>query len=714
MGKSKKKSNRGRRRPQHRKDQEDPQQQPPQRSGSLLQRLRHGHAPTRQAALTALAEHPQLLVKEDVRTVVSELVVSQSVEAPSAATAAECLGNYLVWRQQQQQSDDDDDDDPRTAGWLVLLLRRLQSESSVLAEQQPDSTTQAACLRALVLLLETNPVAVERLVQQQQQQQGSDCCFAVLTRLLQQSLLRSDNHNNRMIQMWICRAFHSAWEDNPDLVLPFFHDVSSSSSSSSDPSMAATTTLQVLHEAIVAASNNNNNPVACLHGIGAWMAAWMLVVVAPSTTATTNHIATATTTDEIAALLESHVAPCCQLLLQTFTSNNSNNSPNENGGGGTLSFPWEELTRHRARLQDAHSNYQRERSDGALERAVVRAQDQKKEPARQIAKRLKQQQQQQQKEEEAAPRMTMDCSGSNSPDAATPDAMAVAVETSTTASHSGKIEDDRQDRAELWEEAVSEWESALRPAQLALEIVANLTSVSPVAEVEEEEGDDDVRMDDDEVHAAELPAPLVRLFGQCELPNRLLQFFGQLVAYYEGLSASSGSGSMAQDDVNDNNNDVKDSSDNNDYPNDLVRQSWSDLLAKAAIGLGHCLANLPTWSPPDHLWSTLREAARLEQGAVSAAMVMALRRPDVMTRIQQSISGNAHNDDLDHLLALLQKASRSPVVARDCVCMLGMLLCNCSSGSEETAQQSAAVHERVCHALLEAAMPHGAAAAAAR
>jgi len=567
------KKTRGKRRHNNKRSSQNPAAsadggQPPQQR-PLLQRLRHNaDRLTRHAALTALAEHPSLLLLQDsnVLAAVSERVVREP-DLHCAAAAATCLGNYCL---EAQDNDNNHSEEQRTAGWLVILIKRLQqsieqmntNNNTTTDTKKDDAATTLLlhqqviqeCLRSTVLLLETNPLAVERLVRQHAHQ-----LFSIWTQLLQQSNNNTNTTNTThpMIILWVCRGFHSTWDDNPALVVPFL----SNNNAKEDSAKA---TLQALHDTIIAQQQVGGSPessVAALHGIGAWLAAWWITLqqqpqqqqkLSPFTIPTTSrHNTTAavvrpTTTipTELATVLTAHAAAGVASLLYALQS---------------LKF----VVSACERLPTVYQLYQAQRADGALERAVLDRQHQTKEPARHIARRL-----QQQKQASQAADSRMD-DGTTPTTAATPmgdNAEEAANQpNSSSNSGSGKLPADPQDAEELWDAAVTEWQAVLQPVQLALEIVANLTAgsrnTSTVGEDDDDndEDDDDARMED--AHEPPLPEPLVAILTQTQLPDRLLSFLDQLVDHIPATTAT------------------------DDGTGGLVYESLVDLLPKTAAGL---------------------------------------------------------------------------------------------------------------------------------
>jgi hypothetical protein len=573
---------------------------------AILQRLRHADAKTRQAALAALLHtrfHPDSLSsksshsKELLQAVRDQVVLSDDLHCSIAA--ASCLGNYLAFS-------NGGGDDAATAGWLVIFITQLQ-EFLKHQDARPTEllwlTLTEKCTYALVYLLENNPAATDRLLAPQQTH-GAEC-LRILTQLLQhshQALQSTTACTTSTLETWqtiqtlAARCLHSVWDDNAEFVLPYVVQDGGQ----------CRETMEILRILL----NSNSNSVVSLHCVGAWMAPWTLLLGA---------------TDEkearIKALLDAQISQCMLLLQQPISAWNVADAQ-----------PLVE------KVKVAYTEYKAEQADNELEKDILKAQHQKQESARVIARRLKQQ-----KDVDAAA-MDNDEGETNK---------------------GGKRPHDRRDKTALWEEAVAEWHDAVRPVQLALEIVANLTSAELA--VSDDDDDDDVMVEQQDATLPILPVELRAKLFERQLPESIYQLFCQLVDW---------SNSAARDELP-----------------VTIRESMTDLQCKAAVSLGHCLANVPEWEAGAIVqWSTLKRAAAVSddavQEAITSTMVAALQS-------RLSVRAQIGEADLDDLLTLLASASTSsPVVARDAISMLGTL---CSEESH-----SAEVNEKVVKALLQA------------
>jgi hypothetical protein len=261
----------------------------------------------------------------------------------------------------------------------------------------------------------------------------------------------------------------------------------------------------------------------------------------------------------------------------------------------------------------AQEQWEKQEADDAMERDVIQSVNDRKEPAQEIAKRLKEQKKE---------------------------------------SNDDEMEHDTPDARQVLEQARKAWHAAVSPLQLALEIVANLTSVSS--------GPADEPMDEWEqetmvtVDQSPLDASLQEALVQSGLADRLVILLKALCVDL-----------------------------NIDVPAD-VNDDIEDLQSKCAACLGNCLQNLSSWHSCN--WKDLRSTAEFARGqgleGVFDAMVVAMRaRPEWRKQIRQK--------DLDFLLESL---TLNESIASDVVCMLG-LLCSGEPHPDE-------VNEKVCAGLL--------------
>jgi hypothetical protein len=621
-------------------------------SSALIQRIRapSTDARTRHAALTGLASSLLLsassssqgssskvnkkLYSDDLLDAVRERVALDD-DVDCATAAAECLYFYVASEALDLTA---------TAGWTLVLLQRLEKCKSVLSSPGEENSKRqkqqcwalsTSCLQTLCSLIETNPLALDRI------QQGGES-GSLIPLLLQLFILgrnELDKHASvagaeqqddavRDATILSVRTLHSALDDNFELLQPFLH------------ASAATSTTCSTNDAwewlLTQSCHHVNLPMpARLHAAGC------LVV-------------------------------CRQLLLNSSGSN---------------VHPWlDVLHRHvlntaipllsqccdfhpdiakalLSRYAQAQKDYQEEQDDYEMERDVIKTVNDRKEPARLIARRQKLMKEQQNEGDD----------GMQQHD----DTLPARVNTQ-----------------EVMERARAAWTESLRPFQLALEITANLTSLGDnTAQPEDEDGDNqNMDMDWGPDQEAELMAqqggihtpqqqfsPLdVALLDAIitkGLPDRLLAC---LKAVYSPLLTDS------------------DTSIPRNALDDII-----ELQSKCAACLGNCFANLQSWKKNDcnTIWKELRCAkdqlvlattehnkTALSEEALCNAMMLGIR---LRSDLRKCIGAN----DLDFILAWLSTAGSNDI-KRDIVTMLGVLCCQ--------EEHSAEVDRQVCSALLAA------------
>jgi hypothetical protein len=381
------------------------QQQP-----ALLQRLRHSDPRTRDAALAGIL-HGNILntVAGDTNLLnaVREQLMNPDIEC--AVTAAGCLVNYL--QRENNKNNDSMDHNALTAGWIVICIGRLLQ---LQMNHQLEFTERL--LEIIGTLLEENALASQRLVNHEQLRRDFQTvvssCLVLTTTTTAPTATKNDHQPQQQLARILslaARCLHSSWDDNPGLVLPWLGE--------------APQILDVMLQIMTQNNNATNNPTAQLHVTGAWLSAWSM------------------DTKSMNARIAQHATATCLLRLTK-----------------TLET-WQSLTDVQANsLVQAYAMYQQQTHDDELEDSVVRSVRDKKEPARQIAKRMQQQQQtakQQQQFKDTA--MNNDDND----------------ETNNNDTTSSKLDANRIDAEEIWFQLVHEWQDHVRPPQLALELVAN-------------------------------------------------------------------------------------------------------------------------------------------------------------------------------------------------------------------------------------------------
>ena len=715
----------------------------------LTQRIRFSDDPeTKQAALTAVLNNAGRLLHKDrplLQAVREQLVVVPSrndhkkhtivTKWECALLAAGCLSNYLhataanssIADQYISNKTDKDvlsssdpnhsqtsstaavveSDHAMTAGWMVLLVGRLkQVQQEQVSAQESDNQQYSyyleefthRCLECLCQLIETNPLAMKRLLDNDQELLDDFCL--VLFRYLQQWSLNRDAQclsasvSSPMTLLLTARCLHSAFDDNPDFVLPWLVP-SEGSSSSSDQGRRGYQLLQIMQEIIQASTPSFPDTsetgskedfqqvlfqTAQIHVAGAWIAAWMTIRDASSTT---NHDESI----EVMSLLEEEL-PTAIKSLQTVVSDavGPQDLAATGSGSSTFSSPTYQ------QLLEVHQKYQQERLDVEMERDVIRKQNQKKEPARLIARRL---QQKQKEEEERKAQEGEDSIGNTDKD------MDMDEEEETISTKPSI--DSRQVWSELWED----WNTRVRPCQLALEILANLTAdMMPSPSSMHDHGMD---------IADEMEGPPWLL---AKNPETVGQLTTTIQTFLVNLSSSVSPESI---------------------PPFCVVETLRDLQSKAGICLGHLLAAGALVDRPQQLWSELiqivksaatplsdtcmkddcndkkddQQSLLLVSEGVTSAMVLILQKYQEQTQktgktstMLQSICQTS--GDLTVLVSFLDllsfcathshSESVSPstvaVMMRDMVSALGILL-------SSTCDHSVAINAQVCRVLVK-------------
>jgi hypothetical protein len=654
-----------------------------------IQRIRHADATTRHAALSACL-HTQFSVNNlSKKTVAVPLLTSireqimNDGDQECAALAAACLSNYVQYCPTQDQA--------LTAGWMVLLTGRLQQcleqitvATSLTSTADSKKRTKyliltQQCLQCTVSLLENNPVALNRLLPSQTLQTSPalrDDSLAVWLRLLQLSPEREASAEPSpcpdptfqtddlipSVRLLAVRCLHSAWDDNAELLLSWMREQPLAAQDCLQTLLQTATTATTVNSITFASSMSVTRQTA-LHGAGAWLAAWELVL------AFQDEIATDTRQWAV-PWMQSNLVSVVAVLRQAVGHWNT---------AAVAAAPNHGLEHVLARVRAAHTAHAEQSADANLERQIQTEIDQRKEPARLIARRLKQQKQDEGEamvdddDDDDDVLNSDDADETNDNDNEINNGNGESTATAATASpiKRGQLPEDRLDRTQVWEQVQADWLDMVRPVQLALEISVNLTSATgatgataaaPIAAADQDAGmteEDQVMDDDDEVEAT-LDENLTLALTQTMLPDEILQLLIQVT-----LPDWTAQGPLPA----------------------VNAETLADLQNKAGTCLGHCLAALPTWECSPSLWSDLKSAMSNAVGdgrpGISSAMVVALQsRESVRTQLQAQ--------DLNFVLQLLK--SDKSLVMRDAVCMLGILC------SQE--EHPAPVNERACRALL--------------
>lgn len=359
MGKSRKKSNRSkRRRLQHTpSSQNDDATNNRKSPNTLLRNLKHGASSLQQATLSGLLQTSNSHVWNDALLIaVRDLLLD--VEIATHTLAAQVLTTVPYG-----------DFETITASWMVVLIKCLETTAKSQTEFCNWITLNVCCL------LEQNPLTLERLDVHLQE------------RLL--SLLISSCQSP-----YSARGVHSLLEDNLELVNHLF--------------------VQLPHP-----------PPQSPLGKNQLLAFW------------SHHLSTTPTTPSLSTLHAAGGCLSCLRLVPNHTDLQSLLPQCLSVTQSALQQPFCSGVPQQQQLVETYRLYSNQRADARMEESVVNVQTQKQEPARAIARRLKQ----------------------------------------STSEHSGKFADDsRCDYESAWHEQFGDWKSNhCEPLVLALELMVNWT-----------------------------------------------------------------------------------------------------------------------------------------------------------------------------------------------------------------------------------------------
>jgi hypothetical protein len=598
-------------------NQNQQQQEGDTKGSTLLQRLRHADPKTRHAALAALATtvlDPESLGKKrkvqlNLLQAIRERVMDDDLECAQAA--AGCLANYISFGQQQDQLD-------VTASWTVVLVERLKVCAEKLKDQPNKKQWWALtmqCLHALCSLIETNPQALDLLTDNNSIRTLLDL-LEHGTRELEQSKSGDsaappqDLSLQKNVTIYAVRTLHSALDDNPELLNQWME---------SD---------QASWGLIQASCKNQALPVACrLHCTGCLVTARLL------------------SGDEA---LQSAVISEALPLLHSFLDVNLDSSLVQT-------------------YMDCHEKWKEEEADDALEKAAIQTVKERNEPSRSIARRQKANKAEKKKSEQA---MKEDAKEEDGMKEEEDDAKEEDEDDTKDEDDDGMEEDgkpaapERENAREALEKARDSWHEAITPLELALEITANLTSLSPtLPEMADMDMDGDWGPDQEAMMMAQqqemeegtlspLDAALAQAIVTAQIPNRL-------VALLKMICKPLPNGILPE-----------------------IKEEIEGLQSKCGAGLGNCAGeHFPNWT--NGLLQELRGALEASNGnpSIANAMAAALRsRSELRKQCQPS--------DLE----LLFKLSSSSPCQKEAVEMLGILCCMESHPED--------VNRKVCSALM--------------
>jgi hypothetical protein len=592
MGKNAKRKHR-------RKQQQDKKEDETVHEGpSIVAKLRHNDPKIRHAALAALVHTSSKMHPSSLQAVRDQIMDRTHTECASMAAA--CLSNFLAFSLEK------DDFHALTSGWLLLLTERLcdcyqhiassNNDASVLSSTQLYLFWELAerCWTCLVHLVENNPLAMERLLRSASLQQD---VMQLLVSFLHLKCSVDHQALANSLQIMASRCLHSMWDDNGDLISEW----------------ALTATVQQSLELLISFFRDTASATARLHVIGAWCSFWSWSQQHPYHWGVLQPLTV--------------LNDCLTILRQTLV--------------------WDAPARalQVSSLVTLYQMHQKEEADEVLEKQIVSEQQKKKEPAKLIARRLKEKRKQDEKH----------------PKDSTTD---IPVD-------SAMHEDPSLD----WESVLDQWFSSIRPLQLALEITANLSIGSSTTSDEATEDNDEPMVDS----YPSINAALLQLLLDTAIPDCIVDLMRHL---YQPMWGDAGP---------------------LDAP-DAIRSSIGDLQSKVAVCVGHCVTSLQdnhrSWNvDAAALWHHLTQAS---QTAADNNAIESLFASMVMTL--QSAKGNVILQSLElkdaEFLMHQLKQTKSTVAARDLICMLGIILCS-SFERDGFRYHTCEVNETVAKTLID-------------
>ena len=575
----------------------------------MLQRLRHSDSRTRHAALAALSstlldpadlQEKKRAIDSNLLQGIRERVMDSDLDC--AVAAAACLANYLLF------SDTSNIKHEMTAGWTVVLVQRLQeclknlANSSLLKQRKHWIVLTINCLHALCGVIETNPQALDRIIKQN----PTNIILGLLDHGASELETINSNASNdtslkekmQDLTIYASRCLHSALDDNDSLLqqIQAWDSIQNHCKNVDLPMLARIHCAGSLVSARVAMPQLLEQPLQ----------------------------------SAVLPLLHANLALASQEtnahnLLQTYT--------------------------------DSFEQFKLEEADQKLEKEIIKKVNNRKEPARVIARRQKAIREAKEKlkkgevvetEQEATQQQQPDAK-MEATDANINDEDKKQKADETMAEHG---DDSKSGSAEeRLEDARMAWNNMISPLELALEVTANLTALYPV------EADFQMEMDmgdGDEHWTEEQEARVQEQYGQGEeatlspedtkLANSLVEarFPFQLVELLKQMTRP-----------------LPDKT-----PKEVLA-SLEDLQSKCVGCIANCAGYPQNWT--DGFLQELCAILKMSNGKASVAKVMAatLRaRPEVRRQMQPQ--------DLNLIIQL----ASTPSCQREGIEMLGIL---CSS-----------------------------------
>ncbi|GKY97891.1 hypothetical protein MPSEU_000747100 [Mayamaea pseudoterrestris] len=565
----------------------------------ILQRIRHADASIRQAALSGILHAQMLHRRSDASSMklllaVREQYMNENVDC--AVAAAECLSDYLECSDQV--------DEQLTAGWVALLVDRLQQP------QQPDDVISinrlnlvSESLQMLALLIEDNTVAMNRLINNKDLRES---CLQRILHWLNASwqLPLSDTASTaaavstrsdveQTMQILAARCLESLLQDNADLFELLY----------ASDSLNIMSMFQNLSDLLPIMPTTSS--VAVLHLVGAWLSAWSICKSGDGNDGDDR-------LQSLLQLLESRLDACIGILSKTIQH-----------------ALQEHETLRLETLSQAYQEWQADMVDQELDRDVVRKVNARKEPARQIVKRLARQRQE--KQQQQAENMDI------APDCLQDKLVKVGADDVATA---GICQFNKE---EVWYTLLLDYNSQMiRPVSLALELTANL--LLPF-----EEDGDAVMGEASQVH------PLMQTLID---KHSLLTYTIDMMTWLRSIS--DGDSAIVQTIVP-----------------PPVKELLNLLASKLGTCVTHALQHLPSFAASVELWRQLHETLAVYMvSGISHAMVVCVQKmtgpacdkesvAKIVMEWLEATKGKIVVEDKEHDSAELE------LLTRDMICMLG-------------------------------------------
>eukprot|EP00980_Cylindrotheca_fusiformis_P011523 scaffold2710_cov72-Cylindrotheca_fusiformis.AAC.1 len=528
-----------------------------------------------------------------------------------ASSAAECLAQYISYhcnnetddrnRQQQQQQQNED----VMASWTLVLIGRLkqchEAISAVLLQQAKpnnnnnNSTKQwyalaAPCLRALCKLIEMNELALEQMNSQKQ------TFLSTIFGLLQVSTTSHqaatlDPKVTEWVQdtaIYAARCIHSSLDDNLEMV-----ELLSTSQQMMDafPSFMTTTT-----------TTTTVPNLAQLHVAGCIVS---LYQSAPSSSSSSRRW--------LSTCIMNHVLPTLSRFMTT-----------------TVDIIVPKLRVLEENYRQARILWMTQKEDSELESSVLQSIQERKEPAREIARRLKQQQEQNPRMEKAVLR-----------------------------------DNQEEDGRQAMENALTEWNDIIMPIQLALEVMANLLSCFIIEDDENDENETKMAVDcgttttndDDDDDGKNLLCETLITNRVTECIVRMLQTLCLYKKTRHHEEAEAGNDELL-----------------------LLKDDLDELISKVSACLSNCvLSKVFLVETADFIvattWKDVLRQYPMERGVSSVMAAMVQQCPSLLSELI-----------VEQDLELFQKMLRNTndeTIQRDAVCLMAAAMTTASTAASE-------------------------------